>query len=97
MNTEHADQPARTITLKLPTELLEYVDKTVALEGPGTWAIINRFVQRSLLTQVGRVEQLPFQERANNRSTKNLCNLLGNDSMISLFIPTLIFSLSLGK
>jgi len=64
MNTEYAGQPTTTITLKIPTELLKYVDKTAILEGSDTGAIINCFVQQGLLNSRAAIKRLEFAEHA---------------------------------
>jgi hypothetical protein len=64
MNTEYAGRPTTTITLEIPTELLEYVEKTTALEGSDTGTIINCFIQQGLLNSRATIKRLEFAEHA---------------------------------
>ncbi len=64
MNTEYAGRPTTTITLEIPVELLEHVNKTAALEVADTGAIINCFVQQGLLNSRAATKRLQFAEHA---------------------------------
>ena len=64
MNTEYAGRPTTTISLELPIELLEYVNKTAALEGTETGTIINCFLQQGLLNSRAAIKRLEFAEHA---------------------------------
>lgn len=64
MNTEYAGRPTTTITLEIPTELFEYVDKTAALEGCDTGAMINCYIQQGLLNSRAAIKRLEFAEHA---------------------------------
>lgn len=46
MNAEYAGRPITKITLEIPVDLLDYVEKTAALEGSEPGAMINCFIQQ---------------------------------------------------
>lgn len=64
MNTEYVGRPTTTITLELPVELLEYVNKTADLEGVEAGTIINCFVQQGLINSKAAIKRLEFAEHA---------------------------------
>lgn len=64
MNTEYTGRPITTISLEIPTELLEYVNNTAALEGSETGTIINCFIQQGLLNSRAAIKRLEFAEHA---------------------------------
>lgn len=66
MNTEYAGKPTTTITLEMPAELLEHVNKTAALEGADAQTIINCYVQQGLIDSRKAIKQLAFAEHAKN-------------------------------
>ena len=64
MNTEYAGRPTTTITLEIPAELLEYVDKTATLEGSDTGTIIACFIRQGLLNSRAAIKRMEFAEHA---------------------------------
>jgi len=64
MNSEYAGRPTTTITLQMPTELLDYVNKTAALEGSDAGTIVNCFVQQGLVDSRAAIKRLEFAEHA---------------------------------
>lgn len=64
MNMEYAGRPTATITLELPVELLDHVNKTAALEGADAGTIINCFVQQGLINSRAAIKRLEFAEHA---------------------------------
>lgn len=71
MNTEYAGRPTTTISLELPVELLEYVNKTAALEGTDAGTIINCFVQQGLINSRATIKRLEFAEHAKDVMQKH--------------------------
>ena len=64
MKTEYAGRPTTTIALEMPSELLEYVDKTAALEGSDRGTIIDCFIRQGLLNSTAAIKRLEFAEHA---------------------------------
>lgn len=64
LNTEYAGRPTTTITLEIPAELLEHVNKTAALEGTDAGTIISCFVQQGLIDRKAAIKRLEFAEHA---------------------------------
>lgn len=64
MNAEYAGKPTTKITLEIPVDLLEYVEKTAALEGSESGTMINCFIQQGLLNSKATIKRLEFAEHA---------------------------------
>ena len=64
LQTEYAGQPTTTITLEMPTQMYETVQKSAALEGSDPTTLINCFVQQGLLDSKAVVKRMEFAEHA---------------------------------
>ena len=66
MNAEYAGRPTTRITLEIPVDLLDYVEKTADLEGSEPGTMINCFIQQGLLNSKAAIKRLEFAEHAKN-------------------------------
>ena len=64
IQAEYAGKPTTAITLEMPTELLEQINRTAALEDTDAASIINCFVHQGVMDNKAAVKRLEFAEHA---------------------------------